>query len=87
MNKTLGNLAIAAVFCIIGTGGFPQEVQQPAAPVAPVSAQAAQAQAAQVQPVQAAPVQQVNPLAGLLTNRVKTKFENRLSYPRKTLIL
>ena len=85
MNKTIRNLAIAALFIFPGLSGFPQEVQQAAAPVAPVSAQAAQAQAdqlraqaaqlqaqaaqlqAQVQPVQALPVQQANPLAGLIT--------------------
>ena len=87
MNKTIRNLAIAALFIFPGISGFPQEVQQAAAP-APVSAQAAQAQAdqlraqaaqlqaqaaqlqaqaAQVQPVQALPVQQTNPLAGLIT--------------------
>ena len=81
MNKTIRNLAIAALFIFPGLSGFPQAVQQAAAPVAPVSAQAAQAQtdqlraqaaqlqaqAAQVQPVQALPVQQTNPLAGLIT--------------------
>ena len=88
MNKTIRNLAIAALFIFPGISGFPQEVQQTAAPAAPVSAQAAQAQAdqlraqaaqlqaqaaqlqaqaAQVQPVQALPVQQTNPLAGLIT--------------------
>ena len=74
MNKTIRNLAIAALFIFPGLSGFPQEVQQAAAPAAPVSAQAAQAQAAQlqaqaaqVQPVQALPVQQANPLAGLIT--------------------
>ena len=74
MNKTIRNLAIAALFVFPGLSGFPQEVQQAAAPVAPVSAQTAQAQAAQlqaqaaqVQPVQALPVQQTNPLAGLIT--------------------
>ena len=88
MNKTIRNLAIAALFVFPGLSGFPQEVQQAAAPVAPVSAQTAQAQAdqlraqaaqlqaqaaqlqaqaAQVQPVQALPVQQANPLAGLIT--------------------
>ena len=80
MNKTIRNLAIAALFIFPGLSGFPQEVQQAAAP-APVSAQAAQAQAdqlraqaaqlqaqaAQVQPVQALPVQRTNPLAGLIT--------------------
>ena len=88
MNKTIRNLAIAALFIFPGLSGFPQGVQQAAAPVAPVSAQTAQAQAdqlraqaaqlqaqaaqlqaqaAQVQPVQALPVQQANPLAGLIT--------------------
>ena len=88
MNKTIRNLAIAALFIFPGISGFPQEVQQAAAPAAPVSAQTAQAQAdqlraqaaqlqaqaaqlqaqaAQVQPVQALPVQQTNPLAGLIT--------------------
>ena len=88
MNKTIRNLAIAALFVFPGLSGFPQEVQQAAAPAAPVSAQAAQvqadqlraqaaqlqaqaaqlqAQAAQVQPVQTLPVQQANPLAGLIT--------------------
>ena len=88
MNKTIRNLAIAALFIFPGLSGFPQEVQQAAAPVAPVSAQTEQAQAdqlraqaaqlqaqaaqlqaqaAQVQPVQALPVQQTNPLAGLIT--------------------
>ena len=88
MNKTIRNLAIAALFIFPGLSGFPQEVQQAAAPAAPVSAQTAQAQAdqlraqaaqlqaqaaqlqaqaAQVQPVQALPVQQTNPLAGLIT--------------------
>ena len=87
MNKTIRNLAIAALFIFPWLSGFPQGVQQAAAP-APVSAQAAQAQAdqlrvqaaqlqaqaaqlqaqaAQVQPVQALPVQQTNPLAGLIT--------------------
>ena len=87
MNKTIRNLAIAALFIFPGLSGFPQGVQQAVAP-APVSAQAAQAQAdqlraqaaqlqaqaaqlqaqaAQVQPVQALPVQQTNPLAGLIT--------------------
>ena len=73
MNKTIRNLAIAALFIFPGLSGFPQGVQQAAAP-APVSAQAAQAQAAQlqaqaaqVQPVQALLVQQTNPLAGLIT--------------------
>ena len=61
MNKTIRNLAIAALFVFPGLSGFPQGVQQAAAP-APVSAQAAQ-----VQPVQALPVQQTNPLAGLIT--------------------
>ena len=88
MNKTIKALAIAALFIFPGISGFPQEVQQAAAPAAPVSAQTAQAQAdqlraqaaqlqaqaaqlqaqaAQVQPVQALPVQQTNPLAGLIT--------------------
>ena len=74
MNKTIRNLAIAALFVFPGLSGFPQGVPQAAAPAAPVSAQAAQAQAAQlqaqaaqVQPVQALPVQQTNPLAGLIT--------------------
>ena len=88
MNKTIRNLAIAALFIFPGLSGFPQEVPQAAAPAAPVSAQTAQAQAdqlraqaaqlqaqaaqlqaqaAQVQPVQALPVQQTNPLAGLIT--------------------
>ena len=88
MNKTIRNLAIAALFIFPGLTGLPQGLQQPAAPVAPVSAQTAQAQAdqlraqaaqlqaqaaqlqaqaAQVQPVQALPVQQTNPLAGLIT--------------------
>ena len=88
MNKTIRNLAIAALFIFPGISGFPQEVQQAAPSAAPVSAQAAQAQAdqlraqaaqlqaqaaqlqaqaAQVQPVQAVPVQQMNPLAGLIT--------------------
>ena len=62
MNKTIRNLAIAALFVFPGLSGFPQAVQQTAAPVAPVSAQAAQ-----VQPVQALPVPQANPLAGLIT--------------------
>ena len=61
MDKTIRNLAIAALFIFPGLSGFPQGVQQAAAP-APVSAQAAQ-----VQPVQALPVQQTNPLAGLIT--------------------
>ena len=47
MNKTIRNLAIAALFIFPGLSGFPQEVQQAAAP-APVSAQAAQAQADQL---------------------------------------
>ena len=88
MNKTIRNLAIAALFIFPGLSGFPQAVQQAASPVTPVSAQTAQeqadqlraqaaqlqaqaaqlqAQAAQVQPVQALPVQQTNPLAGLIT--------------------
>ena len=74
MNKTIRNLAIAALFVFPGLSGFPQEVQQTAAPAAPVSAQAAQAQAArlqaqaaQVQTVQTLPVPQANPLAGLIT--------------------
>ena len=78
MNKTIRNLAIAALFIFPGLSGFPQEVQQAAAPAAPVSAQTAQAQAdqlraqaaqlqAQAQPVQALPVQQTNPLAGLIS--------------------
>ena len=41
MNKTIRNLAIAALFIFPGISGFPQEVQQTAAPAAPVSAQAA----------------------------------------------
>ena len=48
MNKTIRNLAIAALFVFPGLSGFPQEVQQTAAPAAPVSAQAAQAQADQL---------------------------------------
>ena len=47
MNKTIRNLAIAALFIFPGLSGFPQ--------------------AAQVQLVQAMPVQQANPLAGLIT--------------------
>ena len=56
MNKTIRNLAIAAVFCFPGLSGFPQEVQQAAAPAAPVSAQTAQAQADQLR-AQAAQLQ------------------------------
>ena len=56
MNKTIRNLAIAALFIFPGLSGFPQEVQQAAAPVAPVSAQAAQAQADQLR-AQAAQLQ------------------------------
>ena len=47
MNKTIGNLAIVALFVFPVLPGFPQ--------------------AAQVQPVQALPVQQANPLAGLIS--------------------
>ena len=57
MNKTIRNLAIAALFIFPRLSGFPQEVQQAAVPAAPVSAQTAQAQ----------PAQQANPLAGLIT--------------------
>ena len=32
MNKTIRNLAIAALFVFPGTSGFPQEVQQDEAP-------------------------------------------------------
>ena len=56
MNKTIRNLAIAALFIFPGISGFPQDVQQAAAPVAPVSAQAAQAQADQLR-AQAAQLQ------------------------------
>ena len=62
MNKTIRNLAIAALFIFPGLSGFPQGVQQPAAPAVPISAQVAQ-----VQSVQALPAQQANPLAGLIT--------------------
>ena len=34
MNKTIRNLAIAALFIFPGISGFPQEVQQEEAPVA-----------------------------------------------------
>ena len=56
MNKTIRNLAIAALFIFPGLSGFPQEVQQAAPPAAPVSAQAAQAQADQLR-AQAAQLQ------------------------------
>lgn len=32
MNKTIRNLAIAAMFCLPAISGFPQEVQQDATP-------------------------------------------------------
>ena len=40
MNKTIRNLAIAALFIFPGLSGFPQEVQQAAAPAAPVPSSA-----------------------------------------------
>ena len=43
MNKTIRNLAIAALFIFPGLSGFPQAVQQAAASAAPVFAQMAQA--------------------------------------------
>ena len=55
-NKTIRNLAIAALFIFPGLSGFPQEVQQAASPAAPISAQAAQAQAEQLR-AQAAQLQ------------------------------
>ena len=48
MNKTIRNLAIAALFIFPGLSGFPQGMQQPAASAAPVSAQTAQAQTDQL---------------------------------------
>ena len=48
MNKTIRNLAIAALFVFPGISGFPQGVPQAAAPAASVSAHTAQAQADQL---------------------------------------
>ena len=56
MNKTIRNLVLAALLIFPGLSGFPQAVQQTAAPAAPVSAQAAQAQADQLR-AQAAQLQ------------------------------
>ena len=44
MDKNIRNIAIAALFVFPGLSGFPQEVQQTAAPVTPISALAAQVQ-------------------------------------------